>query len=216
MDTELAREQMIQQQIRAWEVLDPRILELFSEVPRELFVPEAYRRLAFADTRIPLAHGECMMTPTVEGRLLQALEIDPDDEVLEVGTGSGFLTACLARLGGHVTSLEIHEDLSERAGENLARAGVHNVSLEVTDALTLDRRDRYDVVVVTGALHTMHGCFEEALTLGGRAFAILGEPPVMHATLITRTGDMDWIRGRLFETELPYLRGAEPKRRFSF
>lgn len=216
MDVERARQQMIQQQIRAFEVLDPRILELFEAVPRERFVPEAYRRLAFADTRIPLAHGECMMTPTVEGRLLQALDVDPGDEVLEIGTGSGFLTACLATLGGHVRSLEIHPELSEGAAQALKAAGVHNAALEVGDGVRIEGGASYDVIVATGAVAEIHPSHRSALALGGRLFVVTGEAPVMHATLVTRVAEDDWATVRLFETELPYLRGGEPARRFSF
>src|SRR6187200_1894899 len=152
MNFDVARAQMLGQQLRAWEVLDDRVLRAFAETPREEFVPREYRDLAFADTEIPLAHGQSMLSPKVEGRILQALQVEPIDEVLVVGTGSGYLTACLARLAKHVTSVDIHPDFVSSAERKISAAGVRNVTLDVADALTLSYRSRFDAIAVTGSV----------------------------------------------------------------
>ncbi|MGA1463862.1 MAG: protein-L-isoaspartate O-methyltransferase family protein, partial [Steroidobacteraceae bacterium] len=149
---EAARRQMVDQQVRAWDVLDDRILDTLVAVPRERFVPPAFRDVAFADAEIPLGHGQVMLAPKVDGRILQAIAPLPNETVLEVGTGSGFLTACLARLAGQVTSIEIHEDLAQGARRVLHDLSVHNVGVEAADACLLDTVDGYDVVVVTASL----------------------------------------------------------------
>jgi len=209
MDTELARFNMIEQQVRPWDVLDQRVLDVMGAVPREVFVPEKYRSLAFADTNIPLGHGQVMMTPNVEGRLLQALDITPADSILEIGTGSGYLTACLARLGRQVTSIEIFPDLSTAAGTRLAEHGIPNVTLQQGDAADgIDSGMHYDVIAVTASVPVNREQFHSSLTIGGRLFLILGRPPVMEAVLVTRTGKVAWTRESLFETALPPLVNA--------
>ncbi|MGB0134344.1 protein-L-isoaspartate O-methyltransferase family protein, partial [Dokdonella sp.] len=148
---EQARDNMVENQIRTWEVLDPRVLEVLGRVPREEFVPERYRNMAFVDVELPLGHGEVMMKPVIEGRVLQALTIESGQRVLEIGTGSGFLSACLAELGGDVHSLEIHADLAERAVGNLARAGISGVKVENCDALNqFETIEPFDCIVLTG------------------------------------------------------------------
>jgi protein-L-isoaspartate(D-aspartate) O-methyltransferase len=208
MNVEFARTQMLEQQVRAWEVLDPRVLEALASVPREEFVPPRYRGLAFADTAIPLGHGECMMTPKVEGRLLQALELEGGERILEVGTGSGFLAACLARLGASVTTLEIHPDLASAAGETLARLAVSNVRVEVGDVFQRTFEPEYDAIAVTGSLPIYDSLFERWLAPDGRLFVITGRAPVMEALLVRRVGEQEFERTSLFETVVPPLRNA--------
>lgn len=206
-----ARFNMIEQQIRPWEVLDQRVLDTLAAVPREDFVPERYRRLAFADVRIPLGHGQVMMNPNVEGRMLQALMIQPGDQILEVGTGSGFICACLARLGHRVDSVEYFAEFTERARGLLQRHGITNARLHTGDAARDWGTQHYDVIALTGALPELPDSWRRRLAVGGRLFAILGEQPIMEAVRITRVGDQEWERDSLFETELPYLvNGVKP------
>ena len=214
MNVEQARFNMVEQQIRTWEVLDPRVLDLMSEVPREDFVPPEYRNLAFADTSIPLGHGQSMMCPKVEARMLQALQIEPDEQVLEVGTGSGFVTALLARVAARVTSVEIHDSLSRDALAKLERHGVGNVELHVGDACRgWDRGAPYDAIAVTGSMPVLEERFKQSLAIGGRLFVIVGSEPAMEALLITRTGDSQWTTDSLFETVVAPLIGvAQPER----
>lgn len=214
-DLESARRAMIQQQVRPWEVLDPRVLEALSRVPREDFVPARYRKLAFADLALPLANGEHMMKPVVEGRMLQALELGGEESVLEVGTGSGFGTACLAHLARAVTSIDIHSEFVEQAGARLAECGLANVSLAQADALAYRPGQQFDAVCVTGAVAELPECFKDWLRVGGRLFVVRGLGPTQEALRLTRTAD-GWNRESLFETEIDYLRGAEPAARFVF
>ena len=216
MNIETARRQMIEQQVRAWEVLDERVLGALAQVRRELFVPDAYRELAFADTAVPIGHGQVMLTPKVEGRFLQALELDPADEALEIGTGSGFFAACLARLGGSVRSLEIFADLCEFAKENLRASGVGGVQIETQDAMTLDESRRYDAIAVTGSLPIYDRRFERALKIGGRLVVVVGESPVMEARLIRRASETQWTQESLFETVIEPLVNAPQPPRFLF
>jgi protein-L-isoaspartate(D-aspartate) O-methyltransferase len=216
MNVEIARRQMIEQQVRAWEVLDERVLGVLAQVRRELFVPEAFRELAFADTQIPIAHGQLMLAPKVEGRFLQALELDPADDVLEIGTGSGFFAACLARLGGNVRSVEIFADLCDFAKENLRASGVSGVQIETQDALTLDDSRRYDAIAVTGSLPLYDRRFERALEIGGRLVVVVGESPVMEARLIRRASETQWVQESLFETVIEPLLNAPQPPRFLF
>lgn len=216
MNIDYAREKMIEQQVRAWEVFEPSVLEVLGKIPREQFVPREYQALAFADTEIPIGHGESMMTPTVEGRLLQALELDGTGRVLEIGSGSGFVTACLAKLCEHVTSVDIYEDLIKRAGEHLADAGIDNVDLKLMDATKELPQGRFDAIAVTGSIQKFDPRFIKALKIGGRLFVVVGDAPAMDARAIVRTGDSDWDSESLFETELkPLVHGAMPPQ-FSF
>lgn len=211
IDFELARHAMVEQQVRPWEVLDPRVLGALSTLKREDFVPPRHRRLAFADMALPLEHGELMMKPVVEGRLLQALDLSPEDEVLEIGTGSGFLTACLAQLARDVLSIDIHADFVERARGRLAATGLANVRVEVADALSFVSERRFDAVAVTGAVTAVPAAFMAWLKPGGRLFAVRGHAPVQEAVLLRQGAAAE----SLFETDVPYLRGAAPVERFA-
>jgi protein-L-isoaspartate(D-aspartate) O-methyltransferase len=213
LDVNAARRQMIEQQVRAWQVLDLKVLEAMERVPREAFAPPAYRELAFADLNVPLGHGQSMLTPKLEGRLLQALELQPDDAVLEVGTGSGYFAACLGALARAVRSIEIHPDLAAAARANLARVGAHNVTVEVADAFALGDPGRYDAVVLTGSLPLYDARFEQWLAAGGRLFVVVGQGPVMEAQRISRSAPGDLRRESLFETVMdPLVHAAEPPR----
>jgi protein-L-isoaspartate(D-aspartate) O-methyltransferase len=215
MNIEQARFNMIEQQIRTWEVLDQQVLDLMAEVPREDFVPAAYRNLAFADTCIPLGHGQSMMAPRVEARMLQALQVERDHRILEVGTGSGFVTALLARLGGHVTSVEIIDSLSSSAQAKLDAHGIENVDLYTGDASHgWERAAPYDIIAVTGSLPVPEDSFQNSLAVGGRLFVVVGREPAMRALLITRSSESQWASECLFETVLPPLAGVQEPERF--
>lgn len=217
MDLEIARFNMVEQQIRPWDVLDPDVLEACMNVRRELFVPEPYRQLAFSDTSIDIGHGQSMMAPKVEARALQSLDVRRSDRVLEIGSGSGYLSALLATLAAHVTSIEIHEDLSAMAKRNLQRAAIGNVTLHVGDGLDgWTTAAPYDVIAVTGSSPARREAIEQQLSIGGRMFVVIGVAPVMEALLITRTDKRTWATESLFETELAPLVGAEPKPEFRF
>ena len=211
MNTDFARQQMVQQQVRAWDVLDKEILDVLAAIPREQFVPAGLEPLAFADTEIPIGHGQYMMTPTLEGRLLQALDLTAADDVLEVGTGSGFLTACLARLSGSVLSIDIYDGFLDAAEGNLADSGLTNVELGAMNAVHDLPQQEFDAIAVTGSLQSFDPRFVAALKPGGRLFVIVGEAPIMDARLVTRTGDKDWESTSLFETSVaPLVGGANP------
>jgi protein-L-isoaspartate(D-aspartate) O-methyltransferase len=217
LDIEQARFNMIEQQIRPWDVLDSRVLQVLADTPREQFVPEAYASMAFVDMEVPLGEGEVMMAPKVEGRLLQALELQPSDVVLEVGTGSGYLTACLARLAAQVDSVERIEAFKLAAQRRLADLGIDNAGLRTGDASRgWDQRPRYDAIAVTGSMPEYHDGFEAQLALGGRLFVIVGEPPIMEAMLVRRVGESSYARSVLFETSIPPLVGLEKAPEFVF
>ncbi len=217
MNFEQARSNMIEQQIRTWEVLDQRVLDLLGSVPREDFVPPRYRSLAFSDTNIPLGFGEVMMAPKVEARMLQVLAVEPDDRILEIGTGSGYVTALLARSGREVTTVEIHPELSAGAKVRVSRQGLDNVRFEVGTGLERPAAEGgYDVIAVTGSLPLYTDHFEKRLAVCGRVFLIVGQAPVMEAMLVTRVGAREVAREGLFETDLPPLRGAPTPKRFVF
>jgi len=185
------------------------VLDVVRQVRRERFVPEAYRDLAFADSEIPLAHGQRMMTPSVEGRLLQALDLDPADTVLELGTGSGFLTACLAALAGRVVSVDIFPEFTAQAAGKLQRDNIRNVELRTADGLALDADEQFDAVVVTGSVPELDDRFAGLLRPGGRLFVVMGREPVMDALLITVNRDGESSRESLFETVVAPLVNAE-------
>jgi protein-L-isoaspartate(D-aspartate) O-methyltransferase len=215
-DLQRARRNMVENQVRTWEVLDARVLETLAELPRESFVPPAYRALAYADLTLPIAHGETMMKPIVEGRVLQSLDLKPNDDVLEIGTGSGYFTACLAELAHRVVSVERHADLSALASERLRDAGTGNAEFVHADALRdFTPSQMFDAVAVTGAVAVVPQSFRDWLKPGGRMFVVVGVEPAMRALLLRREGDGTLSEERLFETELPYLAGAEPMQRFS-
>jgi protein-L-isoaspartate(D-aspartate) O-methyltransferase len=217
MEIKTARFNMVEQQIRPWEVFDKRVLDLMGEAPRHEYVPPAYRNLAFADLHIPLANGREMMSPKVEARLLQALEIQPTDKILEVGTGCGYLTSLLAALGGQVISVDTDTGLSAQAAANLSDHGVDNVTLEIGDATKgWEAHQPYDVIVVNGSMPCLPQSLYENLTIGGRLAAIIGKSPVMEALLIQRVGQKSWSDVALFETDLAALPDTEEPQRFVF
>lgn len=214
MNIEQARFNMVEQQIRPWNVLDQRVLGLVTQTPRENYVPEAYRQLAFSDTRIPLGEGQTMMTPKVEARLMQALAVNPGEEALEIGTGSGYVTALLAKSCRHVVSFELFESLHAMAQRSLQEAGIKNVTLTVGDGLGGGDSAPYDVIAVTGSVYEINDALRTQLRVGGRLFAITGREPVMDARLIVRIAENEWSDESLFETCLGPLLGAEPPNQF--
>jgi len=203
-----AREQMIEQQVRAWDVLDERVLAIFRRVPREHFVPQQQRFLAFADVEVPLPHGQHMLRPSVAGRLLQALELTGSERVLEIGAGSGFITACLRAAAAQVRSLEIFPDLADLARSNLSSLGVRDIDILSADAMQLDTGIRYGAIAVTGSLPVYDERFQRQLEIGGRLFVVVGEPPVMDARLIRRIAEDAWASESLFETVIDPLVNA--------
>lgn len=217
LNVEQARFNMVEQQVRTWEVLDQRVLDVMAEVPREQFAPERYRHLAFADVELPLGHGQVMLAPKLVGRLLQALEPRESDSVLEIGTGTGYVTACLARLAGRVVSVEIFPELSRQAQEILGAMDMDNVTLRVGDAAEGWTQDgSFDAVAVTGSLPVLPEAFKHHLNVGGRLFAVVGELPVMEALLVTRVGENDWTTESLFDTAVPPLENARRHQPFIF
>lgn len=214
IDFEAARFLMIEQQVRPWEVLDPAVLDTLGALQREDFVPLKQRKLAYADVALPIEHAQLMMKPVVEGRMLQSLELLDSDEVLEVGTGSGYITACLARLARAVVSIDIHADFTERSRARLAELGMNNVRLDTADALDFEPGKQFDAVCVTGAVTEVPGRFLDWVKPGGRLFIVRGLAPVQEAVRMLRT-DAGWEETSLFETELTYLAGAEPVQRFA-
>ena len=215
MDFERARFNMVEQQIRPWDVLDQSVLDLMERAPRDAFVPDEYRRLAYADVAVPIGYGETMLPPRVEGRLLQVMRIEPRERVLEIGAGSGFLTWLLAQRATRVIGVERNEALGERARANLAAQGAGNATVVVGDGRRGWERDApYDAIVVGGSVPEPEPEFEAQLAVGGRLFIVVGTVPAMEAMLVHRTGEREWIRESLFETVLPPLAGAEAPVRF--
>ncbi|MDJ0739535.1 MAG: protein-L-isoaspartate O-methyltransferase [Gammaproteobacteria bacterium] len=216
-DLDTARFNMIEQQIRPWEVIDERVLGAFEQVPRERFVGADYQGLAYADIAVPIGAGQTMMKPVQEARMLQALDVRPGDSVLEIGTGSGFTAACLAHLGGTVTSYEIDAGLSEAAAHRLAELGVENVELVVGNGLAASIAPQsFDVIAVTGSLPVHVDALEQLLKPGGRMFVVVGEAPAMEALLVSRNADGERWTESLFETVLPPLQHAPQPDRFEF
>jgi protein-L-isoaspartate(D-aspartate) O-methyltransferase len=212
MNFEVARTQMLSQQLRAWDVLDERVLRAFAETPREDFVPREYRDLAFADIEVPLGHGQAMLAPKVEGRILQALQVEPIDDVLVVGTGSGYLAACLARLAKRVTSVDIFPDFATTAAPKLAACGVHNIDLKTADALTLSYRAQFDAIAVTASVPTLDDSLVAMLRPQGRLFVVVGREPAMEAQLITLQPNGTTSINGLFETVLlPLINSERPE-----
>jgi protein-L-isoaspartate(D-aspartate) O-methyltransferase len=202
---------MIEQQVHTWDVFDDRVLAAMRSVPREQFAPRAYREVAFADAPIPLPHGQWMLPPKLQGRILQALQIQPADVVLEVGTGSGYLTACLGRLAARVQSLELFDDLAKTARQSLLQAAINNVAVETADALQLEMQGGYDAIAVTGSLPLYDERFQRALRQGGRLFIVVGQAPVMEAWQVTRVGEREWHRESVFETCIdPLIHAPRP------
>ena len=216
MNIDFARLQMVNQQVRGWNVYDEDVLATLRELPREQFVPARFQSLAFADIEIAIGHGQHMMTPTVEGRVLQALALDGDERVLEVGTGSGFLTACLASLGADVTSIDIYDDFLQTAAGNLSACGIGNVELLQMNAIEELPDGGFDAIAITGSLQSFEPRFVEALNPRGRLFVVVGDAPSMEALLVERGDNGDWRTVSLFETSIePLVDGALPPQ-FSF
>jgi protein-L-isoaspartate(D-aspartate) O-methyltransferase len=216
MYTADAREQMIEQQVRAWDVLDERVLDVMRQVPRELFVPQAQRYRAYADVEVPLARAQHMLRPSVAGRLLQALAPQGAEKVLEIGTGTGFITACLRAMATQVTSLEVFPDLAEEARRNLALLGMRDVTVVDADALQADSGARYDAIALTASLPTYDARFERMLAPGGRLFVVVGAAPVMDARLVSRSGADSFAMHSLFETVIDPLVNAVRPPPFAF
>ena len=217
MNFDQARFNMVEQQIRPWEVLDSRVLSLLESIHREDFVPIRYRKLAFADISIPLDHGQVMMRPKIEARMLQSLELREDETVLEIGTGSGFVTACLAELAKRVVSVELFEELRQEAALKLQDKKVGNAELFLGDVMGgWQPEQAHDVVVVTGSVPEVTEQFKGWVNPGGRMFVITGESPAMEARLLTRLDVSNWAEESLFETDLPRLVNAEPPPEFEF
>jgi len=217
LNVPLARFNMVEQQVRPWEVLDQQVLDGMLRVPREAFVPESYRKLAFADFNIPLGHQQVMMSPTLVGRLLQALALNPNDRVLEIGTGSGYLTALLATAAKHVDSVDIFAEFVSTAQGKLEELEIRNVSLMVGDAAAgWNLNQSYDVIVITGAVPVVPQACLRQLEEGGCLFAVVGTGPVMEAQLISARRPGEWSGEILFETWLPPLIGVSPVAHFVF
>lgn len=211
IDYAKARETMVEQQVRPWEVFQPRILETLARLPRERFVVEAHRALAYSDLALPIGHGESMMKPVLEGRVLQSLSVTAGEDILEIGAGSGYLTACLGSLARDVVGLEFHGDLAQNARDRLQAQGIGNVRIDTADAMRWDSDRRFDAICVGGAVATIPGRFMKWLRPGGRMFVIHGLAPAMEAALVRHADNTaGFVVESLFETELPYLHGAAP------
>jgi protein-L-isoaspartate(D-aspartate) O-methyltransferase len=216
MDLDAARAQMISQQLRTWDVSDQRVLDVMSSLPREQFVPPAFRSLAYADLSIPVEPGSHMLQPKIQARILQAVAPGPDDAVLEIGTGSGYLTACLAHLAGSVLSLDIDPACTTAAAGRLAELGIGNVKLETADAMEAEFDRQFDIIVIGGALPVYDRRFEQKLAPGGRLFVVVGSGPAREARLVTRGSGDGWARETLFETDIPPLENAPEADAFVF
>jgi len=220
MNLQQARENMIEQQVRPWDVLDQRVLDVLADVPRDQFVAEEHRGLAYSDYQLPVGFGQTLFKPTIDGRLLQSLAIKPTDSVLDIGTGSGYLAVCLARLGQHCDSVEIHPELHAQASARLNAMSVTNVSLFVQDAAnSWDSRDAYDAIAFGGAIEAIPTYYQEKMAVGGRLFAVIGDnkQPTMEAILLTRLSETEWTTDSLFETRVdPLINFSASKQTFVF
>jgi len=217
MNFEQARFNMVEQQVRPWEVLDERVLAVLEKTHREDFVPVRYRKMAFTDMAIPLDHGQSMMKPVVEGRLLQALELKPDETALEIGSGSGFITACLSQMAKHVISVDIYEQFTSEVAAKLKDKGISNVELETGNVMTgWQPEQAHDVLVVTGSVLSIPDHFRGWVNPGGRIFVVCGDEPAMEAKLLTKLNATEWREESLFETDLARLIDAEKAPEFEF
>ena len=202
---EAAKFNMVEQQMRPWEILDPEVLQVIRTLDRADFVRDPYKGLAYADCRISFGNGAQMLPPTIEGRMLQALMIKETDTILEIGSGSGYITACLASLGKHVLSIDINEESLDFARQNVANAGISNVDFQLGDGLSYDYQQRYDVIAVTGSVPVIPDNLKQTLNQDGRMFIVEGQSPVMQAILVTRIADDEWNTLSLFETDVARL-----------
>ena len=216
MNIEVARQQMVEQQVHAWDVFDERVLDAMRLIRREEFAPAPFSEIALADAPIPLPHGQSMLPAMIHGRILQALAVGPADIALEIGTGSGYLSALLGRLAARVRSLEIFPELAELARRNLFAAAANNVAIEVADAMQFTEQSAYDVIAVTGSLPLYDERFQQALRIGGRLVVVVGQSPVMEAWQVTRIGEREWQRVGLFETVIEPLVNAPRPSAFVF
>ena len=215
LNFEEARHNMIVQQIQPWNIRDEKVLDLLQRLPREDFVPAKYKEHAFTDVNIPLGNGQEMMSPKLEAFMLQALKVQEQDKVLEIGTGSGYVTALLASQSRHVVTVDINEDTQKQAEEKLTAHQITNVTFEVGDAtLGWDKQKPYDVIAITGSLPILPEVFQRNLSVGGRLFAIVGDAPAMEAILITREKDNEYSHQVLLETDIPALINAAQPERF--
>ena len=216
MNFQQARHNMIEQQLRTWNILDTRVLDVVDTLARDQFVPEGYQNLAYADIQIPLGHGQKMLTPMMEAKILQVLDIQADEHIMEVGTGSGYTTACMAALGKQVTSIEIHPEILTQAQKNLAAAGITNITLQAADLASCSlSKGMFDAIAITGSIPFYNNELRENLNIGGRLFVVTGEEPRMEAKLITRSSENSWDEQVLFETNIPGLVGFEPRKDFT-
>ena len=216
MNTAELRGQMVRQQVRTWDVSDTQVLDAMMALEREYFLPQQFAHLAYAETEIPIGNGQKTMTPLLEGRLLQALDLRKDDSVLEIGTGSGYLTACLASLSGEVTTIDIFPDFVDAASARLEGLGIVNVDAHCMDAFTALPEGRFDAVAVTGSVPRPDDRFLDVLRPGGRLFIVVGEPPVMNAQIVRRRDSGEWQATTLFETGLAPLLNVPVPSPFSF
>jgi protein-L-isoaspartate(D-aspartate) O-methyltransferase len=216
MQTEFARTQMITQQVRAWDVLDDRVLDAMRRTPREFFVPERFVEVAFADTEIPLIAGQHMLAPKVVGRLLQALDARAGMRALVVGSGTGYVAACLSAMGASVRAIEIHAELAAASRANLKRAGLGQVEVVTGDTFNLDTGKDYALIAVCGALPLYDDRFARALAVGGKLFVVVGDQIPQEALLVTRTADASWSSTGLFETAVDALEHAQRPEPFQF
>jgi len=220
MNLQQARENMIEQQVRPWDVLDQRVLDVLADVPRDQFVANEHRGLAYSDYQLPIGFGQTLFKPTLDGRLLQSLALKSTDTVLDIGTGSGYLTACLARLTHHCDSIEIHPELQAQANGRINTLGITNASLFLQDAAeTWDARDAYDAIAFGGAIESVPTYYQQKMAVGGRLFAVIGHSnqPTMEAILLTRLSESEWTTDSLFETRVdPLINFSASKQAFVF
>jgi protein-L-isoaspartate(D-aspartate) O-methyltransferase len=217
MNFEVARHNMIEQQIRPWDILDQSCLAIMEEVPREEFVPEALKQLAFSDIELALGHGQLMLAPKIEAKILQAIQVQASDKVLEIGTGSGYLTALLATKADSVHSIDIYQDFLDSAQQTTQSLELQNISFENADLYNYNLVDKkYDVIVVGGSVTAIPENLKQSLNDGGRLFIVCGKAPLMYANLLTRVDSNQWMEEILFETEIPTLENSPEKSEFVF
>ena len=217
MNFEIARFNMLEQQIRPWELLDQNSLNMMQQVPREEFVPAPYTMMSFCDTELPLKHNQKMLAPKIEAKILQAVQIKPSDNILEIGTGSGYLTALLASSGKSVESIDIFQDFLDSAEEKLNSLDLYNVNFKNIDLFNYtDTDNKYDVIVTGGSVTNVPDILKQALTIGGRLFIVRGQSPLMHAILYTRVSEDNWMEEILFETEIDALENSHESEKFIF